>query len=208
MSDLLLIHRIFEANNKSYLKVSKDYLKFHSSQFIENYQRPIKNKKLYFENSSHHANAEWLLFNSIYISLFALFENQLFHLVKTIEKKGVSNIKLSHLKGNGINLFFTYFELVGEILVIDRRSKDWQKLNLFIEIRNRLVHVGGVIESKEQRLESTNLFKLLTSHKVKVTGRGNSGQIRIRELAILKSFSDFSISISKKLTKVVDKKFK
>lgn len=85
MSDLSLTSSIFEATNKSLLKIAKDYERLLSRQFDDNLERPIKNEKLLFERSSHQANAEWHLFNSIYISLLATFEDHLSNIAKHIE---------------------------------------------------------------------------------------------------------------------------
>lgn len=206
MLNLELEHNIFVSNNKSHLKISKDYLRLLSKQFRDSRKKPIKNEQLYVERSSHLANAEWLLFNSVYVALVALFEHQLSIIANHIQKKNISRIKLLDLKGDGITRFFSYFELIGEIVIIDKKGQEWEKLKHFIETRNRIVHSDGIIESKN--LETTNLFKFLTKQGVKITGRGDSGQIRIRDLIFLKLFSDFAISISKKLIKEINKKFK
>jgi hypothetical protein len=205
---LELSNNIFEANNKSFIKISNDYLKLLSKQYTNHLKKTVGSKSLYLEKSSHLANAEWLLFNSIYIALVAQFEYHLLTIAEYVEKRNTSKIKISDLKGNGITLFLKYFDLVADLKIVDKKNNDWQKLNHFIETRNRIVHSGGILKSTSKNLETEHLFKFLIKHGVKVTGRGNSGQIRIRELTFLKLFSDFSITLSKKIIREINQKLK
>jgi hypothetical protein len=142
--DLNLVNKIFKAHLSSLVDVSDDSIQEQKRQYevlIEKLASGSEEKD-WFDKSSHYANIDWLLLNSILLSAFSFFEHHLFKLCRIVEDKMSSKIQIDDISGKGIIRFCNYLFLVGEIQSADRSHKEWQEITYFQKVRNLIAHNG------------------------------------------------------------------
>src|SRR5690606_30480133 len=182
-------NNVFYNNLESIIRLTKESLKLTESQKTE-FHKNLLNEK--FENydkseSSHLANADWIILNSIFISMFSHFEYKLFLYCKAIEKSNEFKIKLDNLSGSTLVKYLNYLNLVANIESASKNTRNYQTLTLFQKVRNTLVHNGGImITDINKKLESHELYKFLKDKKVAMGG--SLGIIRITNVDFLKNF--------------------
>lgn len=205
--DLNLVNKIFKANLSSLIDVSSDsiqeQMKKHEA-FIEKLANSLAEEN-WLQKSSHYSNIDWILLNSILLSVFSLFEHHLFKLCRIVEDKLSSKIQIDDISGKGIIKFCNYLFLVGEIQSADRSYKEWQEISYFQKVRNLIAHNGGImITDPTKKIENHVCFNFLSRHKVIMAG--SFGHIRIRDLSFIRSFCELTFSLSDKLTSEIDLK--
>jgi len=214
--DLNLSNTIFKASLKSLIDISKENLKLIATKnedFIKEFIQLDTVKKSVPENylnskSADLANIEWLLFlNSIFIASYSYFEHHLHTLASIIEDRIIDNIKTKDLSGRGIQQYRNYLYLIGKLTSADKNA-DWQDIDKFQKVRNKLAHNGGIIitdPTKTKDLEKDDIFKFLSQYKVIMAG--SYGRIRIRETDFIEAFSKKTGIISDNLVQEINQKY-
>ena len=197
--DLTLSNKLYKKNLQSYLKISEDNIKLIEDQNKDFYERlndKAWNNDDWLDESAHLNNITWLFLNAMYITLYSSFEHFLFKVAKKIESTPGRKIQLKHIGGTAtLDKYTNYIHLVGEMDSTDRSKSPWDKIVQFKAVRNLLVHNGGIMqETTNAPLEKHTNFAFLKSHDVIMAG--SFGLIRIRNLKILKAFSDTTTKIS------------
>lgn len=183
------LNTVFYSNLNTLIRLAKESLQNNEFQKSE-FQNSLLNKtfKNYdLEESSHLQNSDWILLNSIFISMFSHFEYKLYLYCKKIEKKKSFNLKLEHLNGSTLTKYFNYLKLVANLNAASKETNEYQHLTKFQKTRNVLVHNGGLmITDRTQKLESHELYKFLKDKNVVMAGDG--GIIRIINVEFLEHF--------------------
>lgn len=199
---------VFYENLKSLIRLANESLKFTQIQNNEFQDKLLnKNYKEYdiFE-SSHLQNADWILLNSIFTSMFSHLEYKLYLFCKAIEKSNGFKIKIDNLNGSTLEKYFNYLNLVAGIESATRNQKKYQTLTLFQKVRNKIVHNGGmIITNKKEKLETHELYKFLQDKKVVIAGK--SGIIRIINIDFLEDFSLLCSQVCDEIGDEINKKF-
>ena len=211
--DLDLSNKIYKANILSLIDLAKDNLnriKERQTDFRislrEHKDGPINNDE-FLETSSHFANLDWLVLNSIYIASLSYFEHHLYALARVLENRTLSKIKINDINGKGIFRFRKYLELVGELQEA-RHNKLWNDIELLQKARNIIVHNGGLIitdPTKSAELENHIVYKYLKQFDVPMSS--SLGRIRIRNIKLLENFYNVSSILSDSLSMEVSKKY-
>ncbi len=199
---------VFYENLKSLIRLANESLQFSQMQNNEFHEKLLKkNYKEYdIYESSHLQNADWILLNSIFTSMFSHLEYKLYLFCKAIEKSNYFKIKIDNLNGSTLEKYFNYLNLVANIESATRKQKNYQNLTLFQKVRNKIVHNGGMIlTNKKENLETHELYKFLQDKKVVIAGR--SGIIRIINIDFLEDFSLLCRQVCDEIGDEIDKKF-
>jgi hypothetical protein len=198
--DLHLSNRIFKANVKSLLELSIGSIARQNEEhgeFLEKLRDEAPTD--WREKSAHYANIEWLLLNSMFLSVFSIFEHHLFTLTRVVEKNTKSKVEIQDLSGKGVVKYCSYLFLVGHIGSADRSKPKWQELFNYQKVRNLIAHNGGLmITDLSKKLESHECFKFLKSRDVIMAGP--VGHIRIRSHDFIKGFIEHTSNLSDELT--------
>jgi hypothetical protein len=197
--DLTLSNNLYKKNLQSYLKISEDNIKLIEDQnknFIERLNDANSNNPDWLDESAHLNNITWLYLNAMYITLYSSFEHFLLKVARKIESGPGRKIQLKHIGGTAtLDKYINYIHLVGDLDSADRSKSPWDKVMQFKAVRNLLVHNGGIMqETTDTPLEKHTNFLFLKNHDVIIAG--SFGLIRIRNLKLLKSFSDITTKIS------------
>lgn len=190
--DLDLSNSIYKSNNNALIEVSNRNLE-HFKQEFENYiQALLEDRRQKFEeaaslNLSDIMNIEWILLNSIYISLFANFENHISELASIVEDRSTSQVRVQDIKGQGyIDQYRQYIHLIGKIKCAER-NPTWGEIDIFRITRNKLVHNHGYFNPNPKNdLTKQPGYEFLIKNKVLLAGP--LGHIRIREIYFLEKF--------------------
>jgi hypothetical protein len=207
--DLNLSNKIYKENLKSLLKSSLDSLneiKRQNEEFIKKLidKEPQED---WFEKSSHLANIDWIMLNSIFISSFAFFEHHLFSLASIVEDKTSTRITINDLSGKGIIKYCNYLFLVGNLKNANRSGKEWQEIDQFQKVRNIIIHNGGMmISDSTKKPENHECFNFLKQNDVVMAG--TTGLIRIKQISFIEGFRDVTFKISDDLTSEILAVFK
>lgn len=190
-------NNIFKQNLFSLVVVSADSIaqqKVKSEIFLEALADGLHDAD-WLDESSHYANVEWILLNSIFISAYAFFEHHLLNLSSVIEEKSDNKIKLNNISGKGVFKYRDYLFLVGGFQAADPKREEWLAVDNFNKIRNLIVHNGGImLKDTSQKLEQHQCYSFLKKHNVSMAGL--LGHIRIRQIEFIQSFIDAAILIS------------
>lgn len=206
--DLDLTNKIFKSNMLSLINVSKDSIEEQRKQYevlIENLSNKTADND-WFDKSSHYANIEWILLNSILLSSFSFFEYHVFALCRIVEDRVESKIQLDDISGKGIFKFCNYLFLVGDINSANKANREWQEIIFFQKVRNLLAHNGGIMLSDTtKKLENHACYNFLK--KCDVIMAGSLGHIRIRNTSFNDAFQRLTAKLSDDLTKEIANKF-
>lgn len=119
---------VFYENLKSLIRLGNESLHYTQLQNTEFHEKLIN--KNYNEHdiyeASHLHNADWILLNSIFISMFSHLEYKLYLFCKAIEKSNCFKIKIDNLNGSTLVKYFNYLSLVANI---ESASKDQKILS-------------------------------------------------------------------------------
>lgn len=213
--NLNLSNLIFKANLKSLIIISKeniDSIPSKNEEFIkeiieaENSITPLPND--YFNQKlSHIDNLAWILLNSIYITAYSYFERHLYSLANIVEDRTSNKIKIKDFGDNGIRQYRKYLHLIGKLKSAEQNI-NWQKIELFQKVRNKLTHNGGIIindPSKTQNLEKDAIFKFLSQYNVIMAG--SFGEIRIQKTFFIEAFSELTSKLSDELSKEINESY-
>lgn len=137
---------------------------------------------------------DWIFLNSIYISLFTNFENQVAKLASIVEGRIGSDERIKNIKANGyIEQYRKFMYSVGGIKNA-QKNRGWREIDVFRLVRNKLVHNKGLLNSNpSEKLEDRTEYQFLVDNKVNLAG--SLGHIRIRETYFLEKF----VTVSSKL---------
>ena len=207
--DLTLSNKIYKENLKSLIKSSLDNLNEIEKQNKEFISKLIDKEPVegWFETSSHLANIDWIMLNSIFISSFAFFEHHLYTLARIVEDKTSTRLTINDLSGKGIIKYCNYLFLVGNLKKADRSGKEWQEIDQFQKVRNIIIHNGGMmISDSTKKLENHECFNFLRKRDVVMAG--TTGLIRIKQISFIEDFSDITFKISDDLTSEISEVFK
>lgn len=91
--------------------------------------------------------------NSVFLQMYFTFEDTLFQYCKVLQAVSENKIKLKDLNGQGIEKYKNYLSKVFNLELVFS-SNDWSLITCFNQIRNVLVHNGGIIS--EQNSERFN----------------------------------------------------
>ncbi len=199
---------VFYENLKSLIRLANESLKFTQIQSNEFQDKLLnKNYKEYdIYESSHLRNADWILLNSIFTSMFSHLEYKLYLFCKAIEKRNDFKIKIDNLNGSTLEKYFNYLNLVVGIESATRNQKKYQTLTLFQKVRNKIVHNGGmIITNNKEKLETHELYKFLQDKKVVIAGK--SGIIRIINIDFLEDFSLLCWQVCDEIGDEINQKF-
>ncbi|GIZ09321.1 hypothetical protein [Flavobacterium sp. UMI-01] len=208
MKQKLINNKVFCENIKSLIKLSEDSLNLIDNQNSVFMSKLTKGEadENWLDESAHLANSDWILLNSIFISMFSHFEFRLFRLCKILEKESVSKIKIEHLSGSGITKFYNYLNLVGNIKSANKNATDFNEIQKFQKIRNLITHNGGIIlTDKNKDIIKEDSYKFLKGHKVVVAG--NLGIIRITKTTFLEYFANLIFKIINEITEEININF-
>ena len=196
LSNTLLI-----SNLKSYLTLAEDNLKLLEQQNNRLYKRIEENAGLddWSDESSHLNNIDWLLLNSIYVTMYSSFEHFLFKVTQMVESKSGTRILLKHFGGHGIlEKYVNYIFLVGGLSSADKGLHPWDKITQHQNIRNLLVHNGGIMmDNIGKPIEKHKCYSFLKTNQV--TMLGSLGMIRICNLKLLETFVADVLAVSKSI---------
>lgn len=207
MNQKMISNKVFFENIKSLIKLSKDSLKLISTQSSEFSSKLIEGdiNADWMDEHSHYSNADWILLNSIYISIFSHFEFRLFRLCKLLEEKSVSPMKINHLTGSGITKFYNYLNLVANIESADKSSNFFSEIQKFQKTRNLITHNGGIIlTDKNNKITKTDTYKFLKEHNVRIGG--SMGFIRITNIGFIEYFAELICKVISQITEDINKK--
>ena len=207
--DIKLVTSIYESNNATLIKISKQNLELNKKAFDEFIRDTIK-KSWSGVNETDNGelaesmNIDWIFLNSIYLSLFTNFENLISKLASIVEDRIQSELKINDIKGNGyIDQYRKYMELIGKINSA-KRNTDWEQIDTFKLVRNKITHEGGyLIKVPNSKLENHPAFKYLIDNKVILAG--SLGHIRIRETFFLEKFVSLTSKLCSDLKQEIEK---
>ena len=213
--DLDLSNSIFKANLESLIGISRENVKLiakKNDDFIKEITEWDYNEHPVPDNYFHHkgadlANIDWLLLNSIFIASYSYFEYHLYSLARIVEDRIPDKVKIKDLNGKGIYQYRKYLHLIGKLTSAEKNS-DWQNIDKFQVVRNKLAHNGGMIitdPTKTKELEKDELFKFLSKHGVVM--EGSFGIIRIKDTKFIEAFDKLTGDISDNLTKEINEKY-
>lgn len=209
MKQELINNEVFCENIKSLIKLSEDSLNLiekQNSKFLSKLTKGETDED-WLDESAHLANSDWILLNSIFVSMFSHFEFRLFRLCKIIEKESISLIKIEHLSGSGITKFYNYLSLVANIKSANKNTNDFNEIQKFQKIRNLITHNGGIIlTDRNKDIVKEDTYKFLKKHKVVVAG--SMGIIRIRKTTFLEYFANLIFKIINDITKEININFR
>lgn len=207
--DINLVTSLYESNNNTLIKLSKQNLELNRIAYDEFMRDTIKRSlsginELNSGELAELMNIDWLFLNSIYLSLFTNFENLILKLASIVEDRAQSEIKINDIKGNGyIDQYRKYMSLIGKIKSA-KRSSEWEEIDTFKLVRNRITHEGGhLITNPKSKVENHSAYKFLIDNKVLLAG--SLGHIRIRETFFLEKFISITSKLSNQLKKEIEK---
>ncbi|GEO02782.1 hypothetical protein AAE02nite_04460 [Adhaeribacter aerolatus] len=203
---------IYKGNNEILLNLAKKNLARNKIELAEYTQKFIdenangtaKSFEEYVPEFSELENIDWIFLNSIFIALYANFENHILMLSKFVESKNLSPITLNDLKGIGyLDQYRKYLHLIGQIKSAEKNAY-WEEIDIYKLVRNKLAHEGGFfVRNPKLKLESQNGYKYLMDNKVLLAG--SYGHIRIREIHFLEKFVNLSNQVSDQLVEEINK---
>lgn len=208
MKQELINNKVFYENIKSLIKLSENSLHLIEKQNLEFISKLIKGEasESWMDESAHIANSDWIMLNSIFISMFSHLEFRLFRFCKIIEKESDSKIKIEHLSGSGIAKFYNYLNLVANVKTANKNATYFNELKKFQKIRNLIVHNGGILLTDNNKdINKEDSYKFLKQHKVSVVG--NMGIIRITNITFLEYFANLIFEVISELTEEINVKF-
>lgn len=157
-----------------------DDMKF--KEFFEINKDHIKSQSVYlFE-------FDYLFYNSIFITLFSLFEIQFVKLGKICEQLTDSELKIKDLKGTSdIDTVRKYLQLVCELDSARPDDKHWQDIEEFKNIRNAIVHNENQLnKAKTRNLNSIKGMRKFKQHNIKYFD--DEVHFKINNIEFLKDF--------------------
>lgn len=201
-------NQVFFENLKTLIRLAKNSLKQNECEQIDFRKSVINANGNYdFAESAHLANADWILLNSIFVSMFSHLEYKLFLYCKAIEKDSAFKIKLENLSGSTLIKYFNYLNLVANVKSASKDTISYQNLILFQKVRNTLVHNGGVmITDKNKKIEDHVIYNFLKNKKVAMGG--SSGIIRIKSCDFLEDFYSLCKTICNDIAMEINKNFR
>ncbi|MEZ2336253.1 hypothetical protein AB6735_11485 [Mucilaginibacter sp. RCC_168] len=196
--DLNLSDKLYVRNLSSYLTLAKDNLKSFEKQ-NEDFAAKLVDEtgnSDWLEEGSRLNNISWLFLNALYITMYSSFEHYLLKAAKKIEQLPNNKISLEHSGRGVLNQYINYLHLTGNLSSADRSKSPWDKISQYQDVRNLLVHNGGIMQKDLNKpLEQHKNFKFLQTQDVIMAG--SLGLIRIRNIFILESFAKVSSKITK-----------
>lgn len=204
MYDIKLVNELYKSGNSILLKSAKRNLEWNNVEF-ENYINNLiktEGKESNIDYFSDLCNINWILLNSIFLSLFSNFENLISQLACIVEQN--HSTKIEGIKGDGyIDQFRNYLYLIANIKSA-KKNDTWDELNIYKLVRNKLIHEGGYLSKNiESKIEDKKEFKYLIENKVVLAG--SFGIIRIKEMHFLEKFSDLTNKLLDELVVDIEK---
>lgn len=204
MYDIKLVNELYKSGNSILLKSAKRNLEWNNVEF-ENYINNLVKTRGQESNIDYFnelCNINWILLNSIFLSLFSNFENLISQLASIVEQN--HSIKIVDIKGNGyIDQYRKYLYLIANIKSA-KKNDTWDELDIYKLVRNKLTHEdGNLIKNIESKIEDREEFKFLIENKVVLAG--SFGIIRIKEMHFLEKFSELTNKLLDELVVDIEK---
>jgi hypothetical protein len=132
---------------------------------------------------------DYLFYNSIFITLFSLFEIQFVKLGKICEELSESGLKIKDLKGTSdIDTIRKYMNLVCELDSAKSTEKLWTDIEEFKNIRNSIVHNENQLnKTRTKNLNSILGMRKLKQHKIEYFQ--DEVHFKINNVEFLKDFT-------------------
>ncbi|VXB71245.1 conserved hypothetical protein [Flavobacterium sp. 9R] len=171
----------FKSNSESLLLICKDVIIFREEKLNTLSERLEISKKSFSEDGDwdkyvdnnlsvmlsqkvYENDFDYLFYNSIFISLFSLFEIHFTKLGKKCEQFEDKTLKIKDLKGNSdIDTVRKYMNLVLNIETASAENQSWKELEDFKSIRNAIVHN----ENQLNKVNTTKIHSLKGIQKLK-----------------------------------------
>lgn len=146
---------------------------------------------------------DYLFYNSIFITLFSIFEIQFVKLGKVCEKLSDSELKIKDLKGTSdIDTVRKYLNLVCKLDSAKHSEKLWIDIDEFKNIRNAIVHNENQLnKTKIKNLNSIKGMRKLKQHKIEYYS--DEINFKINSIEFLKDFTSTSEEYFNKLIKEI-----
>jgi hypothetical protein len=204
--NLVMIHVNLKGNFDSLLTISNDVISFREQKLeslnekldisSEDILDDAKFKEFFKVNSDdlkiqgvYLFEFDYLFYNSIFITLFSLFEIQFVKLGKICEELSESGLKIKDLKGTSdIDTIRKYMNLVCELDSAKSTEKLWTDIEQFKNIRNAIVHNENQLnKAKINNLNSILGMRKLKQHKIEYSE--NEVHFKINNAEFLKDFT-------------------
>lgn len=204
MYDIKLVNELYKSGNSILLKSAKRNLEWNNVEF-ENYINNLVKTRGQESNIDYFnelCNINWILLNSIFLSLFSNFENLISQLASIVEQN--HSIKIVDIKGNGyIDQYRKYLYLIANIKSA-KKNDTWDELDIYKLVRNKLTHEDGYLSKNiESKIEDREELKFLIENKVVLAG--SFGIIRIKEMHFLEKFSELTNKLLDELVVDIEK---
>lgn len=204
MYDIKLVNELYKSGNSILLKSAKRNLEWNNVEF-ENYINNLVKTGGQESNIDYFnelCNINWILLNSIFLSLFSNFENLISQLASITEQN--QDIKIEDIKGNGyIDQYRKYLYLVAKIKPA-KKNPVWEELEIYKLVRNKLIHEEGYLSKNiESKIEDRKEYKYLIQNKVILAG--SLGNIRIKEIHFLEKFCTITNKLLDELVVEIEK---
>lgn len=91
-----------------------------------------------------------ILRSSLFIMHYAFFESQLSNLCKSLQKQFSYPIKLTELRGKGIDRAKDYMKKIGKIINFPDQTPAWNNIKRYEDIRNFVMHKASKLDESKQ----------------------------------------------------------
>lgn len=159
----------------SYCKFAESSLKQEKEKFHQIYQQKTDQMSDEGKKELEHILIEmhWklydvfpnLLWNSVFNTAYATFENHLTSLCNIFEKGATHNIKLGDLSGKGIEKAKIYLSKVIGIKNVFN-STEWEEIKNASKVRNILAHTSGKLDLNNSKHNEVFLYAQNSHHKI------------------------------------------
>jgi hypothetical protein len=163
-------------------------------------------EKTFDELNHYEFHVDYLLLNSLFLSVFSLFENHLKSIANTIVKENIYLIKPKDIRGNGeIDTYRKYFHLVVGLDAANSDRVEWCEILEFKAIRNAIVHNASHLNPSQNRNKAkVKGFSLI--EKYDIWHRNDAVYFRLKNLEFLKGFIDVTSRFSDSIITELEKK--
>lgn len=189
--------------NKQLITRRKD--QYQSVNLKEN-PTTILDMERWIDSHFYHNEFEPLLIQSLFISLYSLFESQISSLSKAVESSNVNIIKINDLRGNGIiDKYRKYLDLVCDLESVRQENDYWVKFKSFQFLRNRIVHNESYLTNDRLNFLSLPAYHLLAEYP---DSKVNSeGKFSILNPKFIEDFGTLIIEMSFDLVQEMKQKY-
>lgn len=173
-----------------------DDIKF--KEFLETNRQNINRQNVYL------IEFDYLFYNSIFVTLFSLFEIQFVKLGKICEQLSESDLRIKDLKGTSdIDMVRKYMHLVCELNSAKPEDALWKDIEEFKSIRNAITHNENQLnKTKTTNLNSIKGMRKFKQHNIKYSD--NEVYFKVNNVDFL---VDFTVTCEKYVHNLVKEIF-